>query len=94
MTIDDFIAGKYGLSHGAVSVALIAVGTGVGYLFGSALLGNVFASGAAVGAYYMREAVQGRSYNPAKWGVDGRLDALLPAVIVAANLVGLALWNQ
>lgn len=84
MTYQDFIAGKYGISHGVIAVALIGIGTLLGGVYG-----NLFFAGGAVGAYYMREVVQHNSWNPMHWNWDGRLDAFMPLLVVGVNIAGL-----
>lgn len=87
MTFREFLDGKYGVSHAVISLLMIGVGTLVGGVYG-----NLFMSGAAIGAYYMREAVQHGSYNPRTWNVDGQLDAAFPGLIVLTNIALLLPW--
>lgn len=85
-----FINGEYGVSHAVIATLMLLVGSHLGNLMGDALgalCGNLFMSGAAVGAYYMREVVQHDSYDPRTWSIDGQLDAAFPALIVMLNLV-------
>lgn len=87
MSWHDFITGKYGLSHGVITLVMIVMGWVLGDVCGS-----LIASGIALGAYYMREAVQGHSYNPLHWGTDGIFDFTLPVSVIWINVMVIA-WS-
>lgn len=88
MNFQDFIAGKYGLSHGAITLVLILIGT---LLFGVA--GNLTACALALFGYYVRELRQGDSMDPRDWSSDGRRDLTAPFIVVTINMIVVALWN-
>lgn len=88
MTWNEFIAGKYGISHGVITAGVILIGT---VLFGA--VGNLAAAWLALAAYFVREAQQGHSLDPRRWSLDGKYDLLVPALVVAVNVLGVLAWH-
>lgn len=88
MNRDDFIAGKYGISHGVITALAILIGS---LLFG--LIGNLAACLIALTSYFIREMRQGDSMDPRDWSADGRYDWFVPAMVVGINMIVVSLWT-